>query len=84
VTKRFSPLAADLIEALHEVHDDVTGRKRLFRYPRRIRVTDNLSGMITLDEAGNATMVPERVKNMFVLCIIRTNIEGEQHDLRSR
>jgi hypothetical protein len=69
--KAMSPLAKDLIEALGEVYDDVTGRTRLFRYPRRVRITGDLSGVLTINDPDNFTVRLEREKAAFVRCVIR-------------
>jgi len=83
LTKKLSPLGAELLEALHEVYDDVTGRKRLFRYPPRFRVTENLSGEITLDIAENVvTRPPETDQSMFIKCVVTRDLTPKSADLR--
>jgi hypothetical protein len=66
-----SPLAADLIEALNEVYDDVTGRKRLLRYPRRLRITEDLSGSITIDNKDDTVTSLRPDRSTFVRCIVQ-------------
>jgi hypothetical protein len=79
--KKLSPLATDLIEALHEVYDDVTGRKRLLRYPRRLRITDNLSGTMTINDEGEMISRLEHDQSMFIRCMIHANIPSEVNEL---
>ena len=66
-----SALAKDLIEALHEVHDDVTGRVRLFRYPTRMRMTSDLSGVLTIDEWDNFAVRLELQASPFARCVVQ-------------
>jgi hypothetical protein len=53
--KTLSPFASDLMKSLNYVHDDVTGRRPLLRLPRKFRISQDLSGDVTL-ETGSAAI----------------------------